>query len=162
VTPGRRARLAAAVAVLLFVGVSLVYTQAIARQSPKRLAWRDLTAELGPVRWPRLTISVIRNRTKLEKILSIVTPAGQPVPKPPPIDYRRRIAVVFSTGPRSSTGYDLRVARIVDEGDRVSFHFREITPSLGDGVRPKLTYPYRLITIASTRKHLRFVIDGRP
>jgi hypothetical protein len=124
--------------------------------------WRDLTSELGPVRWPRLTISVLRNPEKLPKILAIVTPPGERVPKPPLIDFRHRIGIVFAPGPRSSTGYDVRVARIVDEGDRISIHFREITPTLREHVTAKLTYPYRLITIPRTTKHLRFVMDGRP
>ena len=144
------------------MGVSLVYTKTLARQSARPVEWRDLTAELGPVRWPRLTISVIRNPAKLAKILSIVTPPGQRVPRPPAVDYRHRIAIVFATGPRSSSAYDVRVARIVDEGDRISFHFRELTPSLAQHVTAKLTYPYRLITIPRTTKHLRFVVDGRP
>jgi hypothetical protein len=84
------------------------------------------------------------------------------VPRAPTIDYEHRIGVLYAAGPRSSTGYELRVARIVDEGDRVSLHFRELTPRLGQPVTAKLTYPYRLITIPRTTKHLRFVVDGRP
>ena len=91
-----------------------------------------------------------------------MTPPGRRVPVPPPIDYRHRIAIVFAPGPRSSTGYDVRVARIVDEGDRISLHFRELAPTLSDHVVARLTHPYRLITIPRTTKHLRFVIDGRP
>jgi hypothetical protein len=144
------------------VGVSLVYTKAVARHSSRPVEWHDLTAQLGPAPWPRLTISVIRNRNKLAKILRLVTPPGRSVPRSPAVDYRHRIAIVFAVGPRSSTGYDIRVARIVDEGERISLHFREITPSLGQPVTAKLTYPYRLITIPRTSKHLRFVIDGRP
>jgi hypothetical protein len=56
----------------------------------------------------------------------------------------------------------VRVVRIVDEGDRISLHFRELTPTLADHVVAKLTYPYRLITIQRTTKRLRFVADGRP
>src|SRR5947207_7154259 len=158
----RRYPIAAAVAVAIFVGGWLVYAKAIARSSAHPVPWRDLTAELGPVRWPRLTISVLREPEKLPKILAIVTPPGQTVPQPPAIDFRHRIAIVYATGPRSSTGYDLHVARIVDEGDRISFHFREITPTLKQHVTAKPTYPYRLITIPRTTKHLRFVVDGRP
>ena len=158
----RRCAFAAAAAVAVLVGGWLVYTKAIARDSGHPVPWRDLTARLGPVRWPRLTISILRDPEKLPKILAIVTPRGQPVPQPPTIDFRHRIAIVYATGPRSSTGYDLRVARIVDEGDRISFHFHEITPTLNQHVTAKLTYPYRLITIPRTTKHLRFVVDGRP
>jgi hypothetical protein len=80
----------------------------------------------------------------------------------PSIDFAHRIGIVYATGPRSSTGYELRVVRVVDEGDRISIHYREVTPTLRDHVVAKLTYPYRLITIPRTTKHLRFVVDGRP
>jgi hypothetical protein len=146
----------------MVVGGWLIYANAFARHSARSIAWRDLTAELGPVRWPRLTISVLRDRGKLPKILAIVTPPGEPVPHVPPIDFAHRIGIVFATGPRSSTGYSVRVTRIVDEGDRISLHFRELTPTLRDQVVAKLTYPYRLITIPRTTKRLRFVVDGRP
>jgi len=105
---------------------------------------------------------VLRDPAKLPKILAIVTPPGQRVPKPPPIDFAHRIGIVYATGPRSSTGYGVRVARIVDEDGRISLHFREVTPTLRDHVVARLTYPYVLITIPRTRKHLRFVVDGRP
>lgn len=157
-----RVRYIAAAAIALFVGGSLVYTKAIARHGARPIAWHDLTAELGPVRWPRLTISVLRNPSKLPKILSIVTPPGEPVPRAPRIDFAHRIGIVYAVGPRSSTGYGVRVVRIVDEGDRISLHFRELTPTLADHVVAKLTYPYRLITIQRTTKRLRFVADGRP
>jgi hypothetical protein len=147
---------------MLAVGGWLIYANAFARHSGRPIAWRDLTAELGPVRWPRLTISILRQPAKLPKILAIVTPPGQRVPHAPPIDFAHRIGIVFATGPRSSTGYSVRVARILDEGDRISLHFREITPTLRDHVVPKLTFPYRLITIPRTTKRLRFVVDGRP
>jgi hypothetical protein len=114
------------------------------------------------VRWPRLTISVLRDPAKLPKILAIVTPPGRRVPQAPPIDFAHRIGIVYAVGPRSSTGYGVRVARVVDEGDRISLHFRELTPTLREHVVAKLTYPYRLITIPRTTKRLRFVLDGRP
>ena len=114
------------------------------------------------MRWPRFTITIIRNQAKLAKILSIVTPPGQPVPKPPPIDYVRREAIVYAMGPRSSTGYDVRVVRITDRGDHIDFVVREITPTLRDHVVAKLTYPYRIVTIPRSTKHFRFVLQGRP
>src|SRR5947207_4740461 len=158
----RRYPIAAAVAVAIFVGGWLVYAKAIARSSAHPVPWRDLTAELGPVRWPRLTISVLRDPEKLPKILAIVTPPGEHIPRVPGIDFAHRIGIVYATGPRSSTGYSLRVARIVDEGGRISLHFPEVTPTLHEHVVARLTYPYRLITIPRTTKHLRFVVDGRP
>ena len=144
------------------MGGSLVYSKVIARHEPQPIVWRDLTARLGPVRWPRFTITIIRKRAKLAKILRIVAAPGTRPPLPPPIDYAHREAIVYAVGPRSSTGYDLRVVRVTDDGDQISFVVREITPSLTEHVTAKLTYPYRLVTIPRTSKHIRFVLLGRP
>ena len=96
------------------MGISLVYTRVIARSEARPVAWRDLTAQLGPVRWPRLTITIVRDRSKLEKILRIVTPKDERPPISPPIDFRREEAVLVAVGPRSGGGYDLRVERVAD------------------------------------------------
>jgi hypothetical protein len=68
-------------------------------------------------------------------------------PAPPPIDFAHRKAVLIVDGPRSSTGYALEVVRVTAQRSRVLVVMRERTPSLGDRVVPRVTYPYRLITI---------------
>ena len=64
----------------------------------------------------------------------------------------------FVGGTRGCFGCDYEEA----PAPALSFHVREITPTLKQHVTAKLTYPYRLITIPRTTKHLRFVVDGRP
>jgi len=82
-------------------------------------------------------------------------------PATPPIDFAHRKAVLIAAGPRSSTGYDLRVVRVVAERSRVVVVVRELTPSLGDAVRSGVTYPYRLITIPKTAKPTTLDLLGR-
>ena len=41
------------------------------------------------------------------------------LPRVPAIDFSRDEAVLLAPGPRSSTGYDLRVLSVTDEGGRV-------------------------------------------
>jgi hypothetical protein len=147
---------------VLFVGISLLYTKVIAPGGSHPIPWRDVTARLGPVVFPQQTISIIRTRGKLAKLLAIVTPKGDPVPKPPPLDFSRRLAILYAVGPRSSTGYDLRVVSVTEHGDRIQVVYRELTPGLADRVTPKLTFPYRLITLPKTGKPIRFKLEGRP
>ena len=151
-----------AAAVALFLGISLLYTKVIAPSSARAIEWRDLTAEVGPIQFATQTISIIRDRKKLVKLLHIVQPLGAPVPKAPPVDFAHRLAIMFAVGPRSSAGYVLHVASVTDHGDHVDVVFREQTPSLGDHVTAKLTYPYKLITIPKTDEALHFELVGRP
>jgi hypothetical protein len=124
------------------------------------LPWRDLTAELGPVTWQRQVVSIIRSRDKLERILHEQMP--RKTPAPPPIDFRRRQAVLVAVGPRSSTGYVLRVIGVVERRESVRVTLRERTPTLGDRTAARLTYPYRLITIPTGDKPVRVGFAQRP
>jgi PrcB C-terminal len=114
------------------------------------LAWRDLSAQLGPLRFPRPTFRVFLRRAKLEEYLGAVMPGA--APEPPPIDYTHRKAVLIAVGPRSSTGYVLHVERVVEERSQVVVFVRERSPTLRDRVTPEVTYPYRLITIPRISK----------
>jgi hypothetical protein len=79
----------------------------------------------------------------------------------PPIDYGRAETFLVAAGPRSSTGYSLRVVRVYEHGDHVQVVVRERTPSLGDSVHPRVTYPFRLLALPSHEPvHLKWL--GRP
>ena len=65
-----------------------------------------------------------------------------------------RERVLVSPGPRSSTGYAVRVARIVEQRTRILMDVRERTPRLGQPVEARVTYPYVLVEIPRTRKHV--------
>lgn len=81
--------------------------------------------------------------------------------KVPPIDYANSETFLVAAGPRSSTGYSLRVVRVYEHGDHVQVVVRERTPSLGDAVHPRVTYPFRLLNLPSHKPvHLKWL--GRP
>jgi hypothetical protein len=54
--------------------------------------------------------------------------------------------VLISPGPRSSTGYAVEIVSVVE--------LREVTPRLGQRVEARVTYPYKLIELPRTRKHV--------
>ena len=155
-----RLRLAVLAALAVFLAVSLVYTQVIATSDRHAVAWRDLTAELGAVSFPRQVTRVIRSQEQLVSVLEEQMPGNAPVP--PPIDFSRREALLAAVGPRSSTGYDLRVVSVTEQRDRIVVRLRERTPGLRDRVAARLTFPYRLITIPASSKPVRFRLEDRP
>jgi hypothetical protein len=83
-------------------------------------------------------------------------------PEIPHIDWRRREAVLVAAGPRSSTGYALRVVSVHETSDRLVVSVRERTPSLGEPVQARVTYPFRLITIPRISKKPFLHWEGRP
>jgi hypothetical protein len=80
----------------------------------------------------------------------------------PSIDWANREAILISAGPRSSTGYVLRIVSVRETAHHVVVTVHEDTPTLGEPVRARVTYPYRLITIARTSKPLFLHWPGRP
>jgi hypothetical protein len=86
---------------------------------------------------------------------------GRPIHLPR-IDFAREEIYLVAAGPRSSTGYDLRIVRVLDEGDRVIVVVRERTPSLGDPVEARVTYPFRLIALPRNDKPVKLKWLGRP
>ena len=138
----------------------LVYSQWWGRGDAHELAWRDLNAQLGRVEFTRKVSAVYRSRAPFAHLLEATMPGR--APKPPPVDFGRREVVVVSLGPRSSTGYSLRVERVVERRREIDVYLRERTPALGDPVEPRVTYPYRAITIPRTSKPVYVKLQGRP
>jgi hypothetical protein len=100
------------------------------------------------------------SRAPLARLLEATMPGRAPTP--PPVDFGRDEVVVVSLGPRSSTGYSLRVQRVVERRRGVYVYLREQTPDLGHPVDPRVTYPYRALALASSSKPVYVKLQGRP
>jgi PrcB C-terminal len=83
-------------------------------------------------------------------------------PAPPRIDWSREQVVVLALGPRSSTGYELRILRVVEQRRGIYVYAREETPSLGDPVTARVTYPHRVFAMRRTAKPVYVKLQGRP
>ena len=79
-----------------------------------------------------------------------------------PLDFRGRRAVLIATGTRSSAGYSIEVLGVREERGRIVVSVRERTPSSARAAPATLTFPYRLIVIAATGKHVEVEWQGRP
>jgi hypothetical protein len=122
--------------------------------------YADLTAQSGRLEFTRITRQLFRTRAALDEVLERANPGRQL--RVPPIDFTRREAYLVAAGPRSSTGYDLRIVRVQDAGDHVVVVVRERTPSLGDPVQARVTYPFRLITLPRSDEPVKLKWLGRP
>ena len=138
----------------------LVYAQWWGHGDAHELAWRDLNPQLGRVEFTRKVTVVYHSRRPLTRLLEATMPGRAPAS--PPVDFGRDEVIVVSLGPRSSSGYSLRVERVVERRRGIDVYLRERTPELGDPVDPHVTYPYRALALRSSSKHVYVKLQGRP
>ena len=120
----------------------------------------DISSQLRGAEFPRLVRETFRSREELVDFLDRQMPDR--APRAPTIDFAHREAILVAVGPRSSTGYALRVVKVRETSDRIAVTVQERTPTLGERVVARVTYPYRLITIPRIDKRLLLHIEGRP
>ncbi len=123
------------------------------------MQYEDLTAKVDGLEFTHLTVDTSQSRDELLEVLRRNNP-GLKI-NVPPIDFGKQETFLVAAGPRSSTGYSLRVVRVYEHGDHVQVVMRERTPSLGDPVHARVTYPFRLLALPSHKPvHLKWL--GRP
>jgi hypothetical protein len=137
----------------------LVYAHRWGGGGAHRIAWRDLSPRLGEVEFTRKVTAVYRSPTAFTRLLEATMPGR--APQPPPVDWTREQVVVIALGPRSSTGYSLRILRVVERRRGIDVYAREQTPSLGDPVTARVTYPYRALAMGRNSKHVSVKLQGR-
>jgi hypothetical protein len=138
----------------------LVYAQWWGQGGRRELAWRDLNAELGRVEFTRKVTGVYRSPRPFRRLLEATMPGRAPVL--PRVDWSGEEVVVIALGPRSSTGYSLRILHVAERRRGIDVYAREQTPSLGDPVTPRITYPYRALAIRRSGKRVSVKLQGRP
>jgi hypothetical protein len=104
--------------------------------------------------------AVYHSRPPFRRLLEATMPGR--APQPPTVDFTRDEVVVIALGPRSSTGYSLRIVRVVERRRGIYVYAREQTPALGDPVTARVTYPYRALAMPSSGKSVYVKLQGRP
>jgi PrcB C-terminal len=137
----------------------VIWTQVVDDGS-KQLAWDDVTAQMPGVLWPKSVSRSFWKRRQVVRYLARTFPQGPP--KVPPFDFAHRRLILVAAGPRSSTGYGVRIVRITERRSTIDVLAREVTPALGDHTTARLTSPYRLIAIPATSKRVYVQWQGRP
>ena len=103
------------------------------------VAWRDDSAQVAPVLTSDLTKRLFRTRAQFAEFFG----SG----KQSPVDFSTRQLLLVSPGPRSSTGYSVRILSVTERDDAITVKVRERTPTLADHVEARVTYPYRLLSL---------------
>jgi hypothetical protein len=137
----------------------VVWTQVV-EDGSKPVAWTDVTAQMAPALWPKAVSRSFWKKEQLVRFLDRTFPEGGP--KAPRFDFERRRLILVSAGPRSSTGYAVRITRITERRSSIDVLAKETTPSLDHPGVARLTSPYRLITIPATSKRVYVQWQGRP
>ena len=125
-----------------------------------RVPYRDISGNLRGYEPPRLAREVFTSRAEFAKYLRHTVPSGRV--RVPRVDWARSEAILVAAGPRSSTGYTLHVVSLYARGSRLALTVKERTPTLGEPVTARVTYPFVLITTPRTRKTLLLHFEGRP
>jgi protease stability complex PrcB-like protein len=124
--------------VLVLAGL-LLGVRFLPAEKDESVAWQDLTSQVGPLTIVHSEQRVFRDRASFAKYLA---------PRPAPaVDVSTRQLLLVSPGPRSSTGYSVDVVSARLHGDEIVVRVRERTPGLEQKVQPRVTYPYRLISL---------------
>ena len=124
------------------------------------MPFTDVTCQLRGFEPPRLTRVLLKSQAELESYFRHESPAT--VTRLPHVDWSQREVIVIAAGPRSSTGYVLRVLGVRETPHTITVTVHEATPRLGEPVRAGVTYPYRVITIPRIPKKLFVHWPGRP
>jgi hypothetical protein len=113
------------------------------------VAWRDLTAQIGPLRISDREHRLFREQQEFARYLA---PRAKARGKTPQIDFSRRQLLLVSPGPRSSTGYEVKVLSVRERGGEITVRVRERTPTLRDRVEARVTHPYRLLSLPAGKE----------
>jgi hypothetical protein len=132
---------------VLALAATLLTVRLLPEGEGQAVAWRDLSPQVGPLTIVRSEHRVFRKRSELESYLRRAR-AQRPAPA---VDFSTRQLLIVSPGPRSSTGYSVEVLSARKLGERITVRVREGSPRLGADVRPRVTYPYRLISLPAGR-----------
>jgi PrcB C-terminal len=124
------------------------------------VAWRDVTHSFGRLEYVHKSLGVYHSRGSFERAIAQVMPGR--APRPPRLNWNRDQVVVIALGPRSSTGYSLRIQRVVERRRGIYIYGRELAPSLGESVTAKVTYPYRVLAMHGSAKPVYVKLAGRP
>lgn len=154
----RNGKLLVAATVLGFIAIWVSYHYVFGRDRLGTLSWRDLTARVAPLRFTHGTTRLLPGPKTFALYLREHGFRG----RAPAIDFDRRDLILIASGPRSTSGYDLRITSVVEERRRVVVTLREETPTLGEPVTVRTVYPFRLFTIPKTGKRKFLHIEGRP
>jgi len=98
--------------VLALAGV-LLAVRLLPEGTSEPIAWRDLSAQVGPLSIAGTERRLFRDQEQFERYL-----ARAHARETPTVDFSRRQLLLVSTGPRSSTGYSIEILAVEEQDER--------------------------------------------
>jgi hypothetical protein len=132
---------------VLGISALLLGVRSLGEESGKAVAWQDLTSQVGPLKIVRSERRLFRERAELVEYLAEAKASRAA----PAVDFSTRQLLLLSPGPRSGTGYSVEVLSAREHGAEITVHVRERAPTIGEQVEPRVTYPYRLISLPARK-----------
>jgi hypothetical protein len=148
--------LVALAAAVLAAGVA---ANRLAGGSAHAVAWRDLSPRLRGIELPVPARRIFKVPRAIHDFQAEMMPGLHP--RKVPLDWSSDELVLVSPGPRSSTGYGVRVERVEEWRNRVDVFVRETSPTRATRVQARVTFPYRLIAIPRSGKRVSIVWEGQ-
>ena len=124
------------------------------------IPYADVSPLLRPVEFPHFVRRAFVSRDAFDSYFQERMPGR--APHVPPVDFARQELVLVALGPRSSTGYALRIVSVRDTGGSIAIVAREETPTLGDRVVARVVYPFKLLRIPRLDEPVTLHLVGRP
>jgi hypothetical protein len=131
------------ITVVVVAAALLLAARLLPEQKGDPVAWRDLSAQVGPLELDASQHPLFREHSKLAQYLRRAG-ARRSAPR---VDFSRRQLLLVSPGPRSSTGYEVQIVSVREQGGKITVRIRERAPRLGEPVEARVTYPYRLLSL---------------
>ena len=113
---------------LALAGV-LLAVRLLPEETTEPVAWRDLSAQVGPLSIAGTERRLFRDQDQLERYL-----ARAHARETPTVDFSKRQLLLVSTGPRSSTGYSIEILGVEEQDGEITVRMREVSPRLDDRV----------------------------
>jgi hypothetical protein len=134
----------AVTAVLALTGL-LLAARLLPEGKSEAVAWRDLSAQVGPLSISGTERRLFRDREQLDRFLGRARRA-------PSVDFSKRQLLLVSTGPRSSTGYSIDIVAVEERDGKITVRVREDSPGLEARVDARVTNPYRLLSLPAGKE----------
>lgn len=122
------------------LGVVALVAFLLPHPKSRPVEWRVLS--VGPLAITFQERRLFRDRPQLTSFL-----ARNGVQRVPRVDFAKQQLLLVTTGPRSSSGYAIDVLGASEKDGKITVKVRERTPGLRDRADPRVTYPYRLISL---------------
>lgn len=132
---------------MLIVAV-LLAIRLLGEGESRPVAWRDLTAQVGPLRITDRENRLFRDEEELARYLAQAKARAAATQ----VDFPQRQLLLVSPGPRSSTGYEVEVLSVREQDGEITVRVRERTPTLQDRVDARVTHPYRLLSLPADKE----------